>query len=262
MSKDHRRNGPVGGDPGLILGESSRVAPAVPASRSVDPREEAEGWRGPQRSSKRRVARVDNQVTAWVPTVFAEPPVPVEQPEPEQPTQAMPAITMAEPVDTAPASAPRQVTISNSSSKRRARRRVRRVTRVVRHVDPWSVFKVALAFSVVLYGVCLTAGVLLWNVAYTTGTIDNVQKFFESFGWSSFRFKGGELFHNAWIGGLFACVGLTGMALLAATLFNLITDLVGGIRVSVLEEEVVERHPATTKHRSVHIADNSVDDRS
>ena len=265
MSKDHRRNGPVGGDPGLILGESSRVTPTVPASRSVDPREETEGWRGPQRSSKRRAARVDNQVTAWVPTVFAEPPAPVEQPELLQPTQAMPVIAMAEPAPApapTPAPAPRQVTISNSSSKRRARRRVRRVTRVVRHVDPWSVFKVALAFSVVLYGVCLTAGVLLWNVAYTTGTIDNVQKFFESFGWSSFRFKGGELFHNAWIAGLFACVGLTGMALLAATLFNLITDLVGGIRVSVLEEEVVERHPATTKHRSVHIADNSVEDRS
>jgi hypothetical protein len=33
-------------------------------------------------------------------------------------------------------------------------------------------------------------------------------------------------------------VGLTGLAVLMATLFNLITDLVGGIRLSVLEEEV------------------------
>ncbi len=282
VSKDQRRNGPVVGDPLLILDESNRATPTAPASGSVDPREETEGWRGPQRSGRRRAARVDNhvappahlprlgepaqrdidQVTAWVPTVFAEPPAPVEQAEPVQLTQEMPAVTMVEPADAAPSPSPRQVTISNSSSKRRARRRVRRVTRVVRHVDPWSVFKVALAFSVVLYGVCLTAGVLLWNVAYTTGTIDNVQKFFESFGWSSFRFKGGELFHNAWIAGLFACVGLTGMALLAATLFNLITDLVGGIRVSVLEEEVVERHPATTRHRSVHIPENSVEDRS
>ena len=120
---------------------------------------------------------------------------------------------------------------------------MRRVTRVVRHVDPWSVFKVALCFSLVLYGVCLTAGVLLWNVAYTTGTIDNVQRFFESFGWDTFRFKGGELFHNAWIAGLFGALGLTGLIVLAVTLFNLITDLVGGIRVSVLEEEVVERNP-------------------
>ena len=83
-------------------------------------------------------------------------------------------------------------------------------------------------------------------MAYTTGTIDNLQKFFESFGWSSFRFKGGQLFHNAWIGGLFGALGLTGLALLGATLFNLITDLVGGIRVSVLEEEVVERNPVAS----------------
>lgn len=137
----------------------------------------------------------------------------------------------------------RQRAVQFTQTGRRSRPRLRRVTRVVRHVDPWSVFKVALCFSLVLYGVCLTAGVLLWNVAYTTGTIDNVQRFFESFGWDTFRFKGGELFHNAWIAGLFAALGLTGLIVLAVTLFNLITDLVGGIRVTVLEEEVVERNP-------------------
>jgi hypothetical protein len=81
--------------------------------------------------------------------------------------------------------------------------------------------------------------VLLWNVAYATGTIDNVEQFFEQFGWSSFEFKGGQIYHNAWVAGLFVAVGLTGFMVLLATLFNLITDLVGGIRVSVLEEEVV-----------------------
>lgn len=120
------------------------------------------------------------------------------------------------------------------------RPRVRRVTRVVRHVDPWSVFKIAAVASLVLYLVVLTAGVLLWNVAYATGTIDNVERFLESFGWSTFEFNGGEIYHNAWIGGLFVAVGLTGFAVLLATLFNLITDLVGGMRFTVLEEEVVE----------------------
>jgi hypothetical protein len=121
------------------------------------------------------------------------------------------------------------------------RPRVRKVTRVVRHVDPWSVFKIAIVFNLVLYGVALTSGVLLWNVAYATGTIDNLERFFESFGWSDFEFNGGEIFHSAWIAGLFAVVGLTGAAVLGATLFNLITDLVGGVRLTVLEEEVVER---------------------
>ena len=121
------------------------------------------------------------------------------------------------------------------------RPRVRKVTRVVRHVDPWSVFKVAIVFNLVLYVVLLTAGVLLWNVAYATGTIDNLERFFESFGWSEFEFDGGAIYHSAWIAGLFGVIGLTGVAVLAATLFNLITDLVGGVRLTVLEEEVVER---------------------
>ena len=121
------------------------------------------------------------------------------------------------------------------------RPRVRKVTRVVRHVDPWSVFKVALIFNLVLFAVLLTAGVLLWNVAYATGTIDNLERFFESFGWSDFEFDGGAIFHSGWVAGLFGVVGLTGAAVLGATLFNLITDLVGGIRMTVLEEEVVER---------------------
>jgi hypothetical protein len=121
------------------------------------------------------------------------------------------------------------------------RPRVRRVTRVVRQVDPWSVFKVAAAFSIVAYAIALIAGVLLWNVAYATGTIDNIERGMESTGWEVFELDGGEIFHNAWIGGLFGAVALTGLAVLTATLFNLITDLVGGIRLTVLEEEVIEK---------------------
>ena len=148
----------------------------------------------------------------------------------------LPRIVPAEPEVTddsaaAPTEAPAVV-------RRGGRPRVRRVTRVIRHVDTWSVFKVSLVFSFFLYVVLLTAGVLLWQVAQNTGTVDNIERFFETFGWQSFSLKGGEIYHNAWTGGLFLVVGLTGLMVLAATLFNLITDLVGGIRVSVLEEEV------------------------
>lgn len=112
---------------------------------------------------------------------------------------------------------------------------VRRTTRTVRYIDPWSVFRVALLAHFILYLVLLLAGVLLWNVANATGTVDNVERFMESFGWETFEFNGGELFHQAWVLGLFAVVGLTGLVVLAVTTFNLITDLVGGIRLTVLE---------------------------
>jgi hypothetical protein len=127
------------------------------------------------------------------------------------------------------------------------RPRVRRVTRVVRHIDPWSTFKLALVFSLVGYLVVLTSGVLLWRVADSTGTIDNVERWFTQFGWETFELKGGEIFHNAWIIGLFCAVGLTGAAVLMATLFNLVSDIVGGVRVTVLEEEVIERTASSTR---------------
>jgi len=119
--------------------------------------------------------------------------------------------------------------------------RVRRVTRVVRDIDPWSVFKVMIIFHFAVYLVVLVASVLLWNVARATGTIDNVERFMESFGWETFTFDGGQLFRNLWVIGLLLVFLLTGLAVLVATIFNLIADLVGGIRVTVLEEEVVLR---------------------
>jgi hypothetical protein len=116
--------------------------------------------------------------------------------------------------------------------------RVRRVSRVIRDIDPWSVFKVGLAFHLVCYFVTLISLVLLWNVAQSTGTLDNVENFMESFGWETFRFDGSELLSNLWVLGLLGVILGTGLWVLLATIFNLITDLVGGVRVTVLEEEV------------------------
>ena len=127
------------------------------------------------------------------------------------------------------------------------RPRVRKVTRVLRHVDPWSVFKVAAVVNLVIYGIALTAGVLLWNVADATGTLDNLERFFESFGWDTFEFDGAQIFRSAWVAGMFVVIGLTGAAVLGATLFNLVTDLVGGVRMTVLEEEVIERSAAPAR---------------
>lgn len=145
---------------------------------------------------------------------------------------------------------PRNTLNEVSDNPEKMRRRVRRVTRIVREIDPWSVFKVAIIFHFVLYLVAMVTLVLLWNVANATGTINNIENFLESFGWDTFEFKGGELFRNVWILGLFWVVLGTGLWVLLAIVFNLITELVGGVRVSVLEEEVVERAPITESLRT------------
>jgi hypothetical protein len=127
---------------------------------------------------------------------------------------------------------------SRSVVGRRRRPRVRRVRRVVRSIDTWTVFKVSTLFWLVAYAIVLVAGVLLWNLAYATGTIENLQNFFTDFGWETFQFEGGKLFHSAWVIGLFLVIAGIGLNVTLATVFNLISDLVGGIGVTVLEEEV------------------------
>lgn len=168
----------------------------------------------------------------------------------QTPVVSAPAVIPVNPVPAAPAPMPatstgwhEHVPTARAGSTRTPTRRprVRRVTRVLRHIDPWSTFKLALLFSLVAYVSVLTSGVLLWRVADTTGALDNVERWFTQFGWETFEFKGGEIFHNAWIIGLFGVVFATGGAVLLVTLFNLVSDIIGGVRVTVLEEEVVER---------------------
>ncbi len=150
---------------------------------------------------------------------------------------AVPGVLMpAPPLDERP-SLPKRLILA-----RRRRPRVRKVSRVLRRVDAWSVFKISLLFWAVAYVILLVAGVLLWNLAYSTGTVSNVEGFIKNlFGLKTFTFDGQKIFHASWVLGAFLAAAGTGLFVTMAVLFNLISDLVGGVRVTVLEEEVVLR---------------------
>jgi len=139
---------------------------------------------------------------------------------------------------------PARATPSHRRSVFRRRGRIRRVSRVVRRVDSWSVFKISIILYALVYAILLVAGVLLWKLANETGTVANVEGFVkELFGLQTFKLNGKELYRASWrIGALLVIAG-TGLNVTGAVMFNLITDLVGGVRVTVLEEEVrvVER---------------------
>jgi Transmembrane domain of unknown function (DUF3566) len=120
------------------------------------------------------------------------------------------------------------------------RPRVRKVHRIVRRIDPWSVFKIALVLSAVTFAVLLVAGAILWDLAHKTGTVDNIQGAVkELFGLQTFVIDGKKLFRASWALGAILLVAGTGMAVTGAVLFNLIADLVGGVKVTVLEQEFV-----------------------
>lgn len=124
------------------------------------------------------------------------------------------------------------------------RLRARRVRRLVRHIEPWSVFKMSLIFYLCLWVILLIAGVILWRFAVTAGTVNNVETFIkELFALETFTFNADQIFRVSAIGGLVMVVGGSGFTVLMAVLFNLISDLVGGVRMTVVEEETARPRP-------------------
>ncbi len=127
---------------------------------------------------------------------------------------------------------------------RRRRLRARRVDRILRRIDPWSVLKVSFFFLLSLWVVVLLAGAILWSAATGSGAIDNVEEFVtELFGLKTFAFEGEQLFRGIAVGGLIMVLAGTAFSVLLSVLFNLISDLTGGIQLSVVELENV-RDPA------------------
>ena len=118
-----------------------------------------------------------------------------------------------------------------------AKRRARKVKRIVRRLDAWSVLKVAFIFNLCAYIVSMVAGVVLWRVADGAGVIENIESFIEDLGaFETYRFEPDLIFEAYALGGAVLAVLATGLIALAAVLFNLISDLVGGIRLTVIEE--------------------------
>ena len=117
--------------------------------------------------------------------------------------------------------------------------RGRRVRRVVRRIDPWSVLKVSLLFFLSLAIVLLTGAVILWSVAQSSGAVHKIEKFMDGLGFTDFRFKGQEIFKFCLFAALVLVIAGTVFAVIMTFMYNLISDLVGGIQVQVIEEEQV-----------------------
>jgi hypothetical protein len=113
----------------------------------------------------------------------------------------------------------------------------RRVRRVVRKIDTWSVLKVSALFFLSLVLVLLIAGVILWAAGSSIGAIEGVEKFMRAIGFEDFRFVGTQLLRGFTAAGLVLVLLGTGMSVLVAVVYNLISDVVGGIELTVLEED-------------------------
>ena len=75
--------------------------------------------------------------------------------------------------------------------------------------------------------------------------MSSIEGFIESvFLVEDFRFEGGDIFRIGVLGGMVGVLVLTLLTVLAGGLFNLISDLTGGVRVSVVQLESSRPVPA------------------
>ena len=90
----------------------------------------------------------------------------------------------------------------------------------------------------------MLAGVILWNVINSQGYVERFENFIlEIFNYETFTINGDELFRwYLWLG-LFSVLVLTALTVVLCLLYNLISILVGGIRVTLIEEETVRLRP-------------------
>ncbi len=120
--------------------------------------------------------------------------------------------------------------------------RARKVQRIVRRVDPWSVLKLSLLFYFCVWLMVMVALVLIWGTAMSSGTVGSLESFIAEFlAFEEFKFNGDQLFQIFALGGLIGVFVATAATAVLAVLFNLIADLTGGIRFTVVEEESARR---------------------
>jgi hypothetical protein len=134
-------------------------------------------------------------------------------------------------------------TTSVKPASKRSRRRAAAVgqpaRRVVRRIDTWTVFKLSILFYFCVFAVLLIAGIILWNVAASFGVLTHIEKFIRSlFDLTTFRFRAPIVLEAAAAaGGILIFIG-TLINVLAVVVYNLTSDMLGGVQVVVIEEVV------------------------
>ena len=153
---------------------------------------------------------------------------PVERPTTEQPAKA-------------PAKAPapgRGVQVGMRQHKGPVRASMQ-----IRRIDPWSALKVSLVLSVAMFFVWMIAVAFLYLVLGGMGVWSKLNSNVGDLLTSASGSAGGELVSSGTIFGGAALIGLVNIVLLAAAatigafIYNLTTDLVGGVEVTLADRD-------------------------
>jgi hypothetical protein len=120
-------------------------------------------------------------------------------------------------------------------------RRGRKARLVIKHIDPWTVMKLSFVVSVVMLAVCVVAVAIVYGVLGKMGVwtqintlVDEVSPTTTSSALHS-PVSAGRVVGIAAVIGAINVVLLTALSTLGAAIYNLISDLVGGIEVTLTD---------------------------
>jgi hypothetical protein len=162
----------------------------------------------------------------------------------DEPTAAAPRVATPTEDDTAGSGS-----VTRLLGYRRQRFEARKVRRLIRHVDPWSMLKLSLLVSLCMWFMVMIAAVILWTVARNAGTIDSVEDFVNSsLSLQDWTLDGEFIFRQFGLVTLLLCLGFAAAVVIATLVFNLVSDIIGGVWISVIEEETAR--PVAESNRS------------
>jgi Transmembrane domain of unknown function (DUF3566) len=117
---------------------------------------------------------------------------------------------------------------------------VRRVRRIIRKIDPWTTLKVSAIVWAVLGLAFVLGAVIFWSVLDQAGIPDRLVEFMVEI---TLIEEGTDPFANTEqflrfliFGTVVGWVALTGFSVAVAVIYNLVSDVVGGLEIVVLEE--------------------------
>lgn len=117
----------------------------------------------------------------------------------------------------------------------------RRLT--LRRIDPWSVLKFGAALNVCILAIGLLGFAVLWFFVSQLGLVDKACGVATTVGFQECGINGGNLFRALLLLGLLWVVVQTGLLVFFSFLVNLLSDLTGGLVVTVTDDAVASARP-------------------
>jgi hypothetical protein len=118
----------------------------------------------------------------------------------------------------------------------RPRHRLIRRDLMIRRIDPWTVLKISLVFYSCMLIIVMLANAILWAFIARLGLIQQVTEIAGALN-IALTVNTGNILQATFLIGVLAVIFWSSVNVFLAFLYNLVADLIGGLRIDLAEDE-------------------------